>query len=332
MSDEKKKKSTDLTVENFYEKIQEKTDPNEKNPGFKIHGIKIPFRILIVGASGSMKTNAALDLCKKFSDTFEHITIVTRNVKEPLYKYMTEKIPEEQLTIIEIEEDDLSALPKMGELDDQAPPTLLIFDDLVLVKKQEPIIEYFIRCRKYNISVLYLTQSYFTTPKTVRGNCNSIILKKINSQNDLRMILTEYSLSVDLPQLIKMHQECTKDQKDWLMIRMDNPSGDQFYHNYTKIDTRGTNEKSENSQIPPPKTKSRPIFKQAIQFIPSNAMRKPKEIVPIDEKSDTDRGSDSEKTVDYDTSNSESEQGRKKRRRFNDIRKILSDPRFSFKK
>lgn len=228
-----------LTVENFYERLKEKHDPNENNPHFKEHGIKIPFRMLIVGASGSMKTNSALDICKKFSDTFSHITIVTRNVKEPLYLHMQENIDASQLTVIEIEEDDLSELPEMKTLTNKEPHTLIIFDDLVLVKDQRKITEFFIRCRKYNISAMYLTQSYFGTPKKIRGNCNIILFKKVNSKRDLQTILSEYSLSIELPELLRIHQDATKNQLDWLMVRMDNPPGKQFFHNYSPLLTSG---------------------------------------------------------------------------------------------
>lgn len=226
-----------LTVENFYERLKEKHDPNENNPHYKEHGIKIPFRMLIVGASGSMKTNSALDLCKKFSDTFSHITIVTRNIREPLYLHMQQNIDASQLTVIEIEDDDLSELPRMATLTNKEPHTLIIFDDLVLVKDQKKITEFFIRCRKFNISAMYLTQSYFGTPKKIRGNCNIILFKKVNSKRDLQTILSEYSLSIELPELLKIHQESTKNQLDWLMVRMDNPPGKQFFHNYTPLTT-----------------------------------------------------------------------------------------------
>src|ERR1700690_4443525 len=102
-----------LKVENFYEHIKKQTPPNENNPNYKIHGIDIPFRMLVVGASGSMKTNAVLDLCKKFEGTFYLITIVTRNINEPLYEHLRKNTPEEQCKIVEIEDDDLSFLPPL---------------------------------------------------------------------------------------------------------------------------------------------------------------------------------------------------------------------------
>lgn len=239
-----------LQVENFYERLKEPHDPNENNPHYKEHGIKLPFRMLLIGASGAMKTNSALDICKKFSDTFAHITIVTRNIKEPLYMHMQSSIDKSQLTIIEVEDEDLSDLPRMKELTNKEPHTLIIFDDLVLLKDQKKITEFFIRCRKYNISAMYITQSYFGTPKKIRGNCNMILFKKINSKRDLQMILTEYSLSIELKELVLLHQKCTENQLDWLMIRMDNQSGKQFYHNYQVIDNiKGDDNKNEKNEF-----------------------------------------------------------------------------------
>lgn len=309
-----------LEVENFYERIKSDKEPNKDNPNFELHGIKIPFRMLIVGASGSMKTNSAMDIIKKFSDTFDHVTIVTRNIKEPLYTHLTENTPEEQLTIIEVEEDDLSELPKMEELDNEAPPTLLIFDDLVLVKNQKKIVEYFIRCRKYNISVMYLTQSYFNTPKTIRGNANIILFKKINSTNDLRMILSEYSLSVDLPTLMKLHQECTREQKDWLMIRMENQAGDQFFHNYTNLHVGGPGADGEKCD----KKNESQLGKRRTMCLDKDDAQKMSKIPPIpfdsfDKKEPLEEEdlSSTESAIDYGTSDSddsESERYRKKQR------------------
>lgn len=219
---------------NFYEKIP-KSAENEKNPNFSVHGIKIPFRMLIVGASGSMKTNTALDIFQKFSGTFFHVTVVCRYADEPLYALMKKNIPEDQFTVIEIEGDDLDKLPSLKSFPKNSPPTLIIFDDLVLVNKQTEIEEFFIRARKSQISCMYLTQSYYGAPKMIRLNCNYIILKKIASLRDLSMILNEYSLQVDIDELKTMYNKCTATKLDWLMISIENPPDNRFFKNYTPI-------------------------------------------------------------------------------------------------
>lgn len=234
--------SSDVGVTNFYEAIPvDEEEERRKNPNLHVHGIKIPFRMLLVGASGSMKTNSALDIIEKFSGTFDHITVVCRNADEPLYNLLKKNVPKNQITLIEIVGDDLSKLPKLSDMNKNSPQTLVIFDDLVLVKNQRPIVEFFIRARKLNCSCMYLTQGYFNSPKPIRSNCNYILLKKISSKRDLQLILSEYSLQVTLQELSAMYAECTRDKLDWFLIALENPPEKRFFHNYTLMNGhRGT--------------------------------------------------------------------------------------------
>jgi hypothetical protein len=222
------------TPQNFYEKLGSKQDPEKDNPNYHVHGIKIPFRMLVVGASGSMKTNSALDVFSKFSGTFMKLIVICRNRDEPLYQYLDETLSPDQLDIIEIVGDDLSKLPSINEFD-KSEHVLVIFDDLCLVKDQKDISEFFIRARKVGVSCMYLTQSYYSAPKVIRSQCNYIMLKKIASTNDLRMILSEYSLQVELDQLKEIYSNCTRQKLDWLMIAVENPPHERFWHNYKKL-------------------------------------------------------------------------------------------------
>lgn len=235
-----------MQVKNFYKEIPEDESKKHDNPHFSEHNIKIPFRMLVVGASGSMKTNTALDVIEKFADTFFHITICCRYKDEPLYKLLQDSLPNNQLKIIEVAGEDLSGLPPVNNMQKTDPHTLVIFDDLVLVKDQSLIEEYFIRARKGNCSLMYLTQSYYKAPKTIRGQLSSIILKKIASIRDLDMILREYSLGVTVDQLKAMYFECTKTKLDWLMIALENAPGKQFFHNYELMSFQGDDQ---NHQI-----------------------------------------------------------------------------------
>ena len=62
--------------------------------------------------------------------------------------------------------DDLSKLPQINELDTKKQK-LFIMDDLVL--ETNPLIsEYWIRARKKNWSLMYLTQSFYKTNKLIR--------------------------------------------------------------------------------------------------------------------------------------------------------------------
>ena len=64
---------------------------------------------------------------------------------------------------------------------------LIIFDDIITdimrsEKFKAKVKELFIRCRKLNISIVFITQSYFRTPKDARLNSTHYILMKIGNK------------------------------------------------------------------------------------------------------------------------------------------------------
>ena len=67
---------------------------------------------------------------------------------------------------------------------------IIAFDDMVADiitnKKFQAIIkELFIRCRKLNISLVFITQSYFSVPKDVRLNSTHYLVMKINNKSHI---------------------------------------------------------------------------------------------------------------------------------------------------
>ena len=65
-------------------------------------------------------------------------------------------------------------------------------------KKFQAIIkELFIRCRKINISLVFITQSYFSVPKNVRLNSTHYFIMKINNKRELQNIATNHSADID---------------------------------------------------------------------------------------------------------------------------------------
>ena len=57
--------------------------------------------------------------------------------------------------------------------------------------------ELFIRCIKLNISTVFITQSYFRTPKDARSNSIHYILMKIGNKKELKCIAEENSAHLD---------------------------------------------------------------------------------------------------------------------------------------
>ena len=77
---------------------------------------------------------------------------------------------------------------------------LIVFNDMIshvmLDKKAQKVLkDLFIRCRKLNISLCFLTQSYFSLTKDVRLNCTHCIIFKLNNKRELQNIAINHSFS-----------------------------------------------------------------------------------------------------------------------------------------
>ncbi len=88
-----KDSKADNQVTNYYTKLPKNLMPKYHNPNYKHHLINLPFRCLIVGGSGSMKTNTLVDMIKRMDDTFGNIKFCVKNEQEPLYQFLKQKIP-----------------------------------------------------------------------------------------------------------------------------------------------------------------------------------------------------------------------------------------------
>ena len=100
---------------------------------------------------------------------------------------------------------------------------LIVFDDMIShvmsdKKAQKILKDLFIRCRKLNISLCFLTQSYFSVPKDVRLNCTNYILFKLNNKRELQNIVINHSADIDYNDFIKIYRHSTKDPFNFLTI------------------------------------------------------------------------------------------------------------------
>ena len=99
--------------------------------------------------------------------------------------------------------------------------------DIMTNKKFQTIIkELFIRCRKLNISLVFITRSYFSVPKDVRLNTAHYFIMKINNRIEFKNIATDYSADIDYNDFKKIYRECTKEPYNLLTIDTTLPASD----------------------------------------------------------------------------------------------------------
>lgn len=219
----------DNEIINFYKKMPKKYLLNADNPNYDLHLFKIPFKMVIIAYSGGGKTNYLANLLNLFSKgkgTFNSIKIITLNSDEPIYNYLKD-ISKGQIEIYE----GIDKAPNIDEYDKNYNH-LIVFDDLVLSKDLSVVSNMFIRCRKLNISVIFISQSYYKIPKIMRCNTNYLILLKLSGKKDINLILSECSLIKSKEELLNMYNYATKEQFSPLVIDL---NLNQFRKGFTEI-------------------------------------------------------------------------------------------------
>ena len=109
---------------------------------------------------------------------------------------------------------------------------LIVFDDMITdivmtnKKFQSMIKELFIRCRKLNVLLVFITQSYFSIPKDVRLSLTHYLIMKTNNKRELQNIAIIHSADIDIQSFIKIYRECTKEPCNFLAIDTKLPTSD----------------------------------------------------------------------------------------------------------
>ena len=85
-------------------------------------------------------------------------------------------------------------------------------------KKLNPVVtELFIRGRKLNVSIVFITQSYFKVPKDVRLNSTHFLIMKIANKRELQQIALNHSSDIDFKNFMKIYIKCTTEPYSFLV-------------------------------------------------------------------------------------------------------------------
>jgi len=228
----KKRTENNEGIVNMYERIPKEYLDKVENPNFHLHRLKIPMRMCVVAPSGSGKTNFLVNLIAKFScgdkGTFQTITIITRNADEPLYKWIQNKC--DQIVIKE----GLSNTPQLDKFDKDFNH-LVVWDDLVLNKDLSMVEQYYIRARKLNVSVIFISQSFFKIPKIIRNNCSYMVLLKLSGNREVNLILSEFGLGITKEQLLALYKFATAEKFSPLIIDMEEDASKRFRKGFLDV-------------------------------------------------------------------------------------------------
>ena len=166
-----------------------------------------PYRILIIGSSGSGKTNVLLNFIREQNNDslIGKIYLYAKNLNEPKYLFLIIKREDvgikhlnDSNTFIKYSNTKDDVYNNIDYYNPKRKKNVIAFGDMIADimtnKKFQAITkELLIRCRKLNISPVFITQSHFPVPKEVR----------LNSTHYLTSTMQQCTLGININKSIK---------------------------------------------------------------------------------------------------------------------------------
>ena len=194
-----------------------------------------PHRLAWIGASGSGKTNACIQMivrdlivdklyvCSKhlfqpkMEFLMEHFNMIEEKINKKLQKKHKGAGYAEHYKIIEAWTNDLNEFPDVDDLNGDLH-NIILFDDMIMERDQKKIIEFFIRGRHKKCTVLYLSQSFFAIPRKIRINCSHYAMFNTPSKTEAKRISSEIAPDLEQKDFLKYMNRATDEDYCFFFI------------------------------------------------------------------------------------------------------------------
>jgi hypothetical protein len=213
-----------MEVVNF-DGIFKKDKKKEKKDEENILIPKQPFRMLICGASNSGKTNLLLNLLMRYIE-HDKLYMISKHPDQDKYKLLQEFYQTIEADPQLAEYIDKPIATFVDSLDKMTPvdklkkqfKNIIVFDDMVSETNQKPIVDAFIHGRHSGASVIYLTQSYFAVPKTIRINCSHFAFFECPTENEFNQIARDQCTDLDKKDFKHLFSSATEEPYNFFFI------------------------------------------------------------------------------------------------------------------
>ena len=178
-----------------------------------------PFRLCVCGASNTGKTNILMNIIE-LSANFHKIYLYAKKLDESLYQYLIdswEKRGSKLNTDLITYSNDIEDTVSIDDVDESVQ-NLIVFDDFVCERNLSKVSELFIRGRKSNCSIVFISQSYFLIPTHVRINSDYFIFTRNLKGNELIQVAKDQSGMLSIDEFKRLYRSATNQGYDFLMI------------------------------------------------------------------------------------------------------------------
>lgn len=212
-----------------------------KNSGFNSQ-TNLPnlFRGILLGASGAGKSNLLFDFIKRSPDVYTHLHLIARQPDQPLYQYLKDKL-KSFITVYNEE--------TVPSVDDIKPNglQLVVFDDWSNDQKwcEKHVTPFYIRGRHRGLTTLFLAHAFYAgCPKMVRLNNEVLMILKVPSKRDLKMVLKDMPIGgIGDEELWRLYSRATSNRGQMLML---NTLDQTIRFNWKQVLYDGLNQEKNN--------------------------------------------------------------------------------------
>jgi hypothetical protein len=219
-----------MITDDPYGKLDLDDDEKDRSTDYNSFGemkIRIPFLCLISGPRGSHKTSTVINLIKSLK-CFDRFYFCVKDMNEILYQNLFNRISEIETAL---KRKIMYIIKNISEIQtikfNKRYNSILLFDDQINCSKEEwSVISNLclVHARHNNVSVAFLTQSLVDVPIKIRKNVDLGIIKSINNQREIKMIINNWNnTDIDNKLLYKIYQKASVNCMNSIMFNL-NPS------------------------------------------------------------------------------------------------------------
>lgn len=188
----------------------------------KRHSELLPnsIRCIVTGPSNSGKTNLLISLIEaEHGLKFENIYIYSKTLEQDKYTYLKNLLkPIKHIGFYTYSASDQVIAPSLTKKN-----SIMIFDDVIVDRKQDNIKNFFCLGRHRNIDCFFLTQTYSRGSKQlIRDNCNLFILFKMDNMN-LKHVYGDAGIACDMKfnEFCEFCHQCWREKYGFAVIDLD---------------------------------------------------------------------------------------------------------------
>lgn len=194
--------------------------------------IPLPCRIMVDGMSGSGKTIWMMNFFDNTLGAFDKYYVFTAEPHQSIYQYMRDRLKDAAKELNVPDRDvfemhkTLNNFPVAKDFQ-RGTSSLVIVDDFMTdTKNLKKVENLFIKGRHRNVSILWLTQSFYETPKTMRGQLTHIVIKTVNDEADLKSILSHYHSRFDKKEVMNKYNKVQESDNPASFLLLDLQTND----------------------------------------------------------------------------------------------------------